>query len=91
MSELLTPSDIERLARQSGMTMAEVCRRAGLATSIFARWKAGKTEPNLENYRRIRDVVLPPGASPAAPKSKPKRSRSARSPDETPTSSAEAA
>jgi predicted transcriptional regulator len=85
MSELLTPTDIERLVRQLGIPIAEVCRRAGAATSIFARWKAGKTEPNPENYRRIRDVVVAAGASeppPAAPKSKAKRSARAIAPVE---------
>lgn len=58
MGDLLTPADVEKLAERAGIPIAEVCRRAGVASSIFSRWKSGKTEPNLENYRRIRDVVL---------------------------------
>jgi len=57
MSDLLTPADVERLARSLGITMAEVCRRAGVATSIFTRWKSGQTRPGYRNYQRIYDVV----------------------------------
>ena len=57
MSDLLTPADVERLAQRAGIPMVELCRRAGVAASIFSRWKAGKTEPSLENYRRIRDAA----------------------------------
>ena len=35
-------------------------RSAGVAPSIFTRWKAGKTEPNMEAYRRIGDAALVP-------------------------------
>lgn len=92
MSDLLTPGEIERLARQAGVPIAEVCRRAGIAISIFARWKAGKTEPNMVNYRRIRDTVLsleplPPANDsrnpPKAPNpSKPKRRPAANVPSQ---------
>jgi predicted transcriptional regulator len=58
MADLLTPQDIERLADKAGVTMASVCKLAGVAPSIFTRWKAGKTEPNMESYRRIRDAAL---------------------------------
>lgn len=57
MSDLLTPADVERLARERGITMAEVCRRAGIATSIFTRWKSGLTAPNYKNYQRIMAAV----------------------------------
>jgi predicted transcriptional regulator len=57
MSDLLTPADVERMAWEGRISIAELCRRAGVAPSIFSRWKAGKTEPSMENYRRIRDVA----------------------------------
>ena len=69
MNDLLTPADIERKAAEAGITLKEVCVRAGIAQSTFSRWKAGKTEPTLDVYRRIRDALLPvqpaPGASPS--------------------------
>jgi transcriptional regulator with XRE-family HTH domain len=53
MAELLTPTDIERLAKQGGKSIAEVCREAGIAQSTFSRWKRGATEPTLDVYRRL--------------------------------------
>jgi transcriptional regulator with XRE-family HTH domain len=64
MSELLTPTDVERLAKQAGLTLKQVCERAGIAQSTFSRWKGGVTEPTLDVYRRIRDAVAEP-ASPS--------------------------
>jgi predicted transcriptional regulator len=67
MDDLLTPADIERLAREAGISLADACRRAGIAQSTFSRWKAGKTEPTLGVYRRLRDAVMPaPAAQEAA-------------------------
>jgi predicted transcriptional regulator len=68
MSGLRTPADIEQRARKLGLSINEVCRRAGVAVSIFQRWKQGVTEPNLSSYRRICEVVEPPR------KPRPKRS-----------------
>ena len=56
---VLTATDIEALAWKAGLSMAEVCRRAGLAQSTFTRWKAGKTEPTLDAYRRLYRAVTP--------------------------------
>lgn len=53
MTDLLTPSDIKRLAGERGLTLAAVCAKAGIATSTFTRWQAGHTEPTLTVYRRI--------------------------------------
>ena len=62
MDELLTPTDIERRADAAGLSIKDVCERAGIAHTTFYRWKAGKTEPTLDVYRRIRDA-LPPVAA----------------------------
>ncbi len=43
--------------------MAEACRRAGISQSTFTRWKAGKTEPTLDVYRKLYLAVSPTGAS----------------------------
>lgn len=91
MSDLLTPADIERLARELGITMAEVCRRAGIATSIFTRWKGGLTSPSYRNYQRIIDAVHAGKPAPANdPKPKVKRATRSAGAAATPTSSAEA-
>lgn len=67
MSELLSPADIERLAAEAGLTLKEVCARAGIAQSTFSRWKAGKTEPTLDVYRRIRDAIRPTSPAESTP------------------------
>lgn len=77
MSDLLTPADVEGMARTRGISMAEVCRRAGIATSIFTRWKKGLTRPNYGNYQRILAVVH---AENPETTSKTKRARAAATP-----------
>lgn len=57
MTDLLSPVEIEARAKAAGLTLVEVCRRAGIAPSTFSRWKAGKTEPTLDIYRRLRDAT----------------------------------
>lgn len=47
------------MANDRGITIAEVCRRAGIAHTTFGRWRRGETEPTLDVYRRIRAVVVP--------------------------------
>lgn len=51
------------MAKDRGITIAEVCRRAGIAHTTFGRWRRGETEPTLDVYRRIRAVVVPSAAS----------------------------
>jgi transcriptional regulator with XRE-family HTH domain len=59
MADLLTPSDVEKLAAQRGMTLRRVCTVAGVAYSTFGRWKRGATSPTLDVYRRIVAAVSP--------------------------------
>lgn len=59
MHDLLSPADVERLAGEARMSMAEVCRRAGIAQSTFTRWKANRTEPSIGVYRRIVAALRP--------------------------------
>lgn len=60
MPDLLTPELLEDRARTAGLSMAEVCRRAGIAQSTFSRWKSGTTEPTLDVYRRLCEAVEAP-------------------------------
>jgi predicted transcriptional regulator len=91
MADLLTPADIERLAQRAGIPIAEVCRRAGVAPSIFSRWKAGKTEPNLDNYRRIRDAVTAVPSADRAPRAKRATAKPPSAEDSEPHQQADAA
>jgi transcriptional regulator with XRE-family HTH domain len=57
--QTMTPEQIEAAAEIAGLSMAEVCRRAGIAQSTFGRWKNGRTEPTLDVYRRLCAAVAP--------------------------------
>lgn len=58
MSDLLTPHDVEAKAKVAGLSIADVCKRAGIAQSTFSRWKAGKTAPTLTIYQRIEAALI---------------------------------
>lgn len=45
LTSLPTAAEIESAARQSGLSINELCRRAGVAPSTFHRWKGGEHSP----------------------------------------------
>lgn len=53
----MSPVDVERLATERGLSLKDLFVRAGISHTTFYRWRAGKTEPTLEVYRRIRDAL----------------------------------
>lgn len=53
----LTADALESLAQKAGLSMAEVCRRAQVATSTFFRWKGGKSGLTMESYVRLLDAI----------------------------------
>lgn len=57
MDGLLSPADIERMAAEAGITVPELCRRAGIAHTTFYRWKRDETQPTLRIYERIRKAL----------------------------------
>lgn len=57
MREFLTAADVERQAAAAGLTIKDICARAGIAHTTFYRWRAGTTEPTLDVYRRIIDAL----------------------------------
>ena len=57
MSDLLTPDVIERMAKEAGMSIGELCESANIAPSTFYRWKKGRTKPTLEIYERLYAVI----------------------------------
>ncbi|WP_332828945.1 hypothetical protein [Novacetimonas sp. GS1] len=50
---MLTPHEIEEIAKENGLTMPQVCRLAGVAFSTFTRWRQKKSEPRIGVYTRI--------------------------------------
>jgi predicted transcriptional regulator len=57
MNCLLSPADVERLADEVGLSVAELCKRANIAHTTFYRWRVGRTSPTLDVYRRLQDVL----------------------------------
>lgn len=53
MDELLSPTEIERLAAEAGLTINDLCKRAEIAHTTFYRWKAGRHTPGLKVYRKV--------------------------------------
>lgn len=49
--------DLERRARACGLTIREVCDRAGIYQSTWTRWKAGKNPANLGPLNRVIAVI----------------------------------
>jgi transcriptional regulator with XRE-family HTH domain len=60
MTGLLTPAQIEARAKEAGLSLVELCERAGIALSTFYRWRSGDTEPRLDVYRRLEAASAPP-------------------------------
>ena len=56
----MTPTEIEAEARAQGMSINEMCRKAGIAATVFHLWKAGKSQPNMRSYEALIAVVKNP-------------------------------
>lgn len=52
-----TPGDIEARAEALGTTMAEVCRRAGVARSNVTRAKRGETSLSVPSLKRLIEAL----------------------------------
>ena len=65
MSEFdrLRPEFIEARAKAAGLSLEELCKRAGIAMSTFYRWRSGDTEPRLDVYRRLIAATEPAEAA----------------------------
>ncbi len=44
---------IEARATQAGLSVTELCQKAGVARSTFTRWKAGTTSPTQRILKRL--------------------------------------
>lgn len=50
-------NEIEHGAKMQHITVAELCRRAGVANSTLTRWKMGKTNPNYATVERFKAAL----------------------------------
>lgn len=57
MDGLFSVDQLEARANAAGLSMNEVCRRAGIARSTFTRWKAGETLPTLRVLRKVNHAI----------------------------------
>ena len=57
MHMLPTPDGVEADAKAAGLSLAQLCRNAGIAQTTFWRWRAGTTEPTLDVVRRLLRAV----------------------------------
>jgi predicted transcriptional regulator len=49
--------DFEERAFQLGISLPELCRRAGISPQVFSRWKAGETSPTLDKLEKVASVI----------------------------------
>jgi predicted transcriptional regulator len=42
---------------KAGLSVAKVCRAAGVDPSLVSRWKAGKVEPRLSSITKMREAL----------------------------------
>jgi hypothetical protein len=52
-------AEIETRLRESRVSVAVVCRKAGVDRSAWHRWKAGQVTPRAAAWGRVRDVLQP--------------------------------
>src|SRR5579859_3843021 len=57
MKQLPTPQDLEIMAVQAGITMAQACRKANLSPAVFSRWKRGNSTPTLGSLSGLLSVL----------------------------------
>jgi transcriptional regulator with XRE-family HTH domain len=53
MNDFLTPAEMERRAALAGMSIKDLAAAAGISHTTFYRWRAGKSEPSLDVYKRL--------------------------------------
>jgi transcriptional regulator with XRE-family HTH domain len=52
-----TPLDIEIAAKRAGLTMTQVCARANVAFSTWARWKAGTSKMTIDTCAKLANAA----------------------------------
>jgi transcriptional regulator with XRE-family HTH domain len=57
---------LEALLKERGVAPRKAFQDAGVAYSNWSRWKRGKTSPNVETLRRLREAVAAATGAPAA-------------------------
>lgn len=58
MNAILSADELEQRATAAGLTVAALCRGAGIRESTWWRWRNGITRPTLAVYERIVEAVV---------------------------------
>lgn len=53
----ITPNLIENAAKAAGLSMNQLCHKAGVARSAFTRWKNGTSEPVVGTVNKMILVI----------------------------------
>lgn len=57
MSNTLTANDVETLAKRYGLSIASLCKAAGVSLSAFYHWRSGDGDIYLATYDRLLTAV----------------------------------
>lgn len=61
ISEKVT--EIEKKARDAGISPDKLCELASIDRATYQRWKAGKTKPLWDNFARLENALKEAGGS----------------------------
>lgn len=50
-------NEIEKKAREVGLSPAKLCKLASIDRATYQRWKAGKTTPLWDNFTRLENAL----------------------------------
>lgn len=56
MERPMTPSEMESMARERRLSIAQICREANVNQSTFQRWKQGSS-PTIGTYCDLLDAI----------------------------------
>lgn len=48
---------VRQMAADAGVSVAELCRRAGVARSTISHWKAGRGGPSLRTWESLTNAA----------------------------------
>lgn len=48
---------VNELARSAGISVAELCRRAGVSRGTISRWATGQTQPSLRIWIKLEEAA----------------------------------
>lgn len=53
MKTTTTFEKVQEMARKAGISIAELCRRAGVSRGTLTRWEKGQTSPTFRIWEKL--------------------------------------